>query len=158
MIYLSSLPFPKTFSDSLNKIIGCTIEGRQICKGLCCRKTVGYGRFYPEEVNKLPKDMKRVLVQQGNEYVAPSVNGHCFFQNDCLKNPELKPIQCWLFPLRVMESGLLTVHRYAWFHCPCYKLGELPIWRNLRRDIIHVFGKRFYIKLAKEMMNRFGDT
>ena len=98
----------------LNFKLDCTGEGRFFCQGKCCKVEMSYGRYYPEEIKKLPKERREKLVLKEGFYCSnKDKNGYCEFLDFCYKNPDMKPLKCALFPLKISNEGKLYLARWV---------------------------------------------
>lgn len=153
----------------MSKIFGCSPEGRKICKGICCTSPIASGRYFEEELKKLPKRLQNKLehVEESSKGFGLTSGGYyqvkkkhyddpCPFIKVCLKNPDYKPIQCWLFPFRVSKNGKLFMTRWAWLHCCRWKKGK-EAWVSMEEDLKYVFGDKFYEKLKEFMESDLPD-
>jgi len=139
-------------SPTLNRLLDCDPEHRKLCRGQCCKGSVGYGRYRPSELSRLSKRLRRNLIHKENRYLVPSVQGICAQIEDCQRNPAYKPIECWLFPMKLRNNGLLTVAaRYLRFACPIAR-GEnkVPLWKSMEYELRMVFGDDFIKRLHQE--------
>lgn len=131
----------------LTKRLDCTEEGRKVCGGLCCKMPNMYAYYRKEEIGKVPSPLRVYLEWDENEgmYRVKKLNDGrtCAFIDHCIENPDMKPIFCQLFPLKIDKNGNLVLHRFAPLHCPCYGRGE-EIWKVMKDSIILAFGKEFY--------------
>jgi hypothetical protein len=161
----------KVIKKFLRLRINCTPEGRRVCQGKCCKSPTLSGLYEERELDKLPEDIKRLLIPQTitdkptymagrRAYSIPKNDrNECVLADMCIRHPELKPAICWLFPLQLKKTGneyRLEFHHWAMLHCPNF--GEGPeAWVALKGDIIQLFGEEFYKRLEEEM-RKPGDS
>jgi hypothetical protein len=157
----------KVIKKMLKLRVNCTPEGRKICQGACCKNK---GALYEQtELFKLPDDLRGLLkpifvtkptYMRGRLiYAAPVINGQgCAFKDICMKNPIIKPVMCWLSPLRLIKRGddyTLEFSHEKFYHCPMFGQGE-EAWITLKDDIIHALGEEAYRQI-EEGMKKLGD-
>ena len=134
-------------------IVKCTPENLKICKGKCCTDAypMGCGRYYPDEVAKLPKSIKDLLVEDehGYFYVQKDKNAPCPLIQICIDTPQYKPRQCSLWPFAFNPQGRVVMYRGV-FNCPMYvknkdiKPGDKTAFENCKGDLIDLFGEEWY--------------
>lgn len=128
------------------KHIDCTPEGRKVCQGKCCtdHAPMGQGRYYPNEISKLPQHIKEQLEERNNQfYVVKENDSPCPLIKDCLEHPEWKPLQCKLWPFAFNKKGRVVMYRGV-FNCPNFKKGNKTAFENCKNDLIDLFGKEWY--------------
>lgn len=72
------------------------------------------------------------------------------------KSDFLKPISCFLYPIRITEyENIEAVNYHKWSICDCaLKKGEklkVPVYKFLKEPLISKYGKEWYEKLDKEI-------
>lgn len=139
----------------LSHNVDCTSAGQvNGCNGLCCRnRPTSQHSFYQEDevdtMNLLPEKYKNMLVHDGSVYRIQTINGRCMMEDLCIEHPEIKSLNCLIFPFRV-KNGLLGVDRFLWLHCPNKDKGE-PIWICLKDVLIKIWGEEFYSHIVRFM-------
>jgi len=155
------LPISINKKHMLTKV-DCSVLGRKKCQGKCCKVDMSYARYYPEEVNKLPKNIRsKLFLREGFYCCKKDKEGNCELLDDCLKNPKIKPLKCQLFPFKVSKGRRLYLARWLWYgypknYCPNYGRGK-PSYVSLKKDLINIFGKGWYNKLEKFMQSDLND-
>lgn len=157
----TTYPKPKKVSVKwLTKRLDCTANGRKICQGLCCKQPNMHAWYLKDEIDKVPKEYRKYLVwveKEGMYRVKKQEDGRtCAFIDLCYENPEIKPIFCWLFPLKIDKNGNLVLHRWAPMKCPCYGKGE-ELWLIMKDSIIKAWGKEFYEKEVVAKVKKYKE-
>jgi len=143
-------PKPRKVSVKwLTKRLECSEESRKICQGLCCKLPNMYAYYTEEEIGKV-SPLYRVFLEwdekEGMYRVKKKGDGRtCEFIDLCLERPEVKPIFCWLYLLKLDKNGNLVLHCWAVLQCPNYGRGE-PLWKGFKESIIKAWGEEFYEK------------
>lgn len=160
--------FPTKISRaSMIQKIDCSKDSIKICNGICCTKKISGGRYFEEEYRQLPNNIKEKLIKvepskkdvayhEPYDYRIKKEGDTCPFVSICLERPELKPLQCRLFPFRISTKGKLYVQRWAWLHCPNRNKGN-GVWISMEDDLRYIFGDKFYEKLKIFMKSDLPD-
>jgi len=134
-----------------NKIVDCTPEGRKKCEGRCCCFNM-HGRYYPNELKRLPARLRDRLVFKEGQFYCKDNNGICDFIDDCMEHPEYRPVQCKIYPFTFNKKGRLVLTDGAVLQCLNFNKGNKTIFENLKTDLIDVFGEDWYNEKLKEIM------
>jgi len=136
---------------SMLKKIDCTPANRLKCQGYCCNLTLACRpQFHPEEIKKLPPRLKKFIESDGKVTV---IDNKCPLVEDCLKNPNIKSVDCMLAPLGFNKKGTLIIKRWVWLKpCPFYGKGK-PIYIAMKDCLIDAFGEKIYNDIVQEVKN-----
>jgi len=129
-----------------------------ICEGRCCRKHSGNStaHYHPDEMWKIPEELKYLVAEDGT--ISCDSRGSCKLIPYCIKNPEIIPTECRLFPLGFSKWERLIIKKPAWTGmCPAYREGNIPIYISMKQCLIDVFGKEIYQGIVDIIENSTGS-
>ena len=134
--------------------IGCNEKNRrEICYGFCCRNLSPYYTKTLIDGENIPKEYKKFFV----DGVMHQNYDDCKMLEYCVKDGSQKPIECKLAPLGFNESGRLIVKRWTWRKpCPLYGIGN-EIYKELKDNLIDIFGEKCYNKICYMVENNIEE-
>jgi len=131
------------------KHINCTPEGKKICQGRCCKFKNGHGRYYPNELKKLPNGLQERLRYKDGQFFCTDNNGVCDFIDECLQHPEYRPDQCKIWPFVERKKKLIMIN--IPLNCPQYGKGEKTAFESCEKDLVDVYGRAWYNEKALQL-------